>query len=323
MSSLNTVSAEANEQLEHVGFDHPHADIILRSCDSHEFKVPKMYIIDNSPVLTKSIRTASNPYNPDIVVNADAPPSLPVIPLSDSGDILSSLLSFIIPISPHLPSTTEKIMEVLSSAQKYEMNLVLSHIRDHIARRDPPLIREETAFYVYALANHHGLIQEALQAARFTLKLPMSIEDLESKFDILCGSALHELWVYHQSIRDYLADDLTTFRLFGAGCRINFRCVRLTSSDVPMWLDRYIHSIAEHPGLFNLSEFYMALTRHVAHCDDPDPRPRPCQTCALIGSKTIEAFWTTLTTIFQLSIESVSIAIVNTPISYVNNTLTG
>jgi hypothetical protein len=316
MSSLNTVSAEASGKPEPV-IDHPHADILLRSCDSHEFRVPKMYIMDNSPSLTKSIRTASNPYNTDIVVNADAPPSLPVVPLSESGDILSSLLSFILPITPHLPSTTEKIIQVLSAAQKYEMDLVLSHIRDHIARRDPPLIREETAFNVYAHANHHGLIQEALQAARFTLKLPMSIEDLENKFDILSGSALHELWVYHQSVRDYLADDLTTFRIFGAGCRINFRCVKLTSSDVPLWLDRYIDSIARHPAAFNLSEFHMALTRHVAHCADPDLRPRPCQTCALIGSKTIETFWTTLTTIFQLSIENVSIAIVNLPIGYV------
>ncbi|KAH8985659.1 hypothetical protein EDB86DRAFT_2833071 [Lactarius hatsudake] len=32
-------------------FDYPGSDIILRSCDSHNFRVPKLYIVNSSPVL--------------------------------------------------------------------------------------------------------------------------------------------------------------------------------------------------------------------------------------------------------------------------------
>jgi hypothetical protein len=317
MPNLRTVPADASGNLERV-LDHPHSDIILRSCDFHEFRVPSLYILDNSPVLTKSIQNSSNPFGPDIVVSTDASPSLPVVPLSESGDIVSSLLSFIIPTTPHLPPTTEKAMELLSAAQKYEMTLVLNRIRDHIAQQDPPLVREETAFDVYSLANRHGLRQEARQAARLTLKLPMSLEDLESKFDILSGSVLHQLWIYHRSVRDFLEEDLSTFRIVGVEPRINFRCVKLTSSDVPAWLDDYIDSVARNPAFFDLSEFHMALARHVTSCDDPDRRLRSCQTCASISRKTIDTFWTTFTNIFQQCIEEayVSVVIVNIPIRY-------
>jgi hypothetical protein len=316
MSSLSVISVEASGKPEHV-INHPDADIILCSRNFHEFKVPKIYIIDNSPVLAKSIRTALSPSKPHTVAHTDASASFPVVRLSDSGDILSSLLSFIIPMTPHLPPTTEKTMELLSVAQKYEMSLALTHIRDHISRQDPPLIREETAFHVYSLAKEYKLREEALQAARLTLKVPMSIEGLESKFDFLSGAVLYELWAYHQRVCDYLADDLTTFRILGVETRINFRCVKLTSSDVPTWLDDYIESVARNPALFNLSEFHMALVRHAAPCGGLNRRSRSCPTCALISSKTIDTFWTAFTSYFQLSIDSVSVAVLCMPINYV------
>jgi hypothetical protein len=38
--------------------DYPDADIILRSQDSYHFRVPKIYIINSSPVLGELIRRA-------------------------------------------------------------------------------------------------------------------------------------------------------------------------------------------------------------------------------------------------------------------------
>ena len=46
-----------------------------------------------------------------------------------------SLLGFIIPMPAELPPTLEDIMELLSTAQKYEMDIVLTRIRDHLARQ--------------------------------------------------------------------------------------------------------------------------------------------------------------------------------------------
>ena len=42
-------------------FEYPGADIILRSQDSHEFRIPKSYVINNSPILEKLIRKALAP----------------------------------------------------------------------------------------------------------------------------------------------------------------------------------------------------------------------------------------------------------------------
>jgi len=68
--------------------------------------VPKVNIIDTFPVLAELIRTSSHPFNPNIIqgVSTDAGTSLPVVQLPDSSCILSRLLSFIITVSPYLPS---------------------------------------------------------------------------------------------------------------------------------------------------------------------------------------------------------------------------
>jgi hypothetical protein len=81
--------------------NHPHADIILRSSDSREFRVPRLYIIDSSPVLaaliTASIPDISNSPDSNATIRTDASrQSLPVYDLSDCGDVLSSILSYVI-----------------------------------------------------------------------------------------------------------------------------------------------------------------------------------------------------------------------------------
>jgi hypothetical protein len=311
MSGSTTHSSEESPAYVRQFSNHPHADIILRTRDSHEFRVPKVYIIDSSPVLAESIQTSPCPSNPNAVqgVSTDAGTSLPVVQLSDSSCILSSLLSFIIPVAPQLPSAAiEDTMELLSTAEKYEMDLVLTRIRDHLTRQNPPFIRGENAFYAYSLAQKYGLRREADQAARLTLKVPLSIEVLEStgKLDALSGALLHQLWDYHERVQEYLASDLTTFMMFGIGPRINFRCIKLSSSDVPIWLNDYINSVAMNPALFNLAEFHMALTRHVV--PSSSHLSRCCQSCALISSATIDTFWTALSDVVQRSIENVSVS---------------
>src|SRR5579863_10218268 len=182
MSSSISISSEGSPADARQVFNHPHADIILCSLDSHEFRVPKVYIVDSSPVLAELIRTPSYPPRPSTSAVPIANPvtPLPVVQLSDSSGILTSLLSFIIPTPAELPPRLEDIMDLLSTAQKYEMDLVLTRIRDHLARQHPSLIRDENTFYAYFLAQKYGLRREADQAARLTLKVPMLIEDLET-----------------------------------------------------------------------------------------------------------------------------------------------
>jgi hypothetical protein len=139
-------------------FDYPGSDVVLRSCDSHNFHAIKLYIANSSPVLRELMRTVSNTSDD---ANGEEPEPLPVVELPESGATLHNLLTFIFPVVPILPSTSEKIMELLAVAQKYQMESVLSHIRGIIgARKDPPFIHPETAFHIYFLAQKHGLYQE-------------------------------------------------------------------------------------------------------------------------------------------------------------------
>ncbi|KAI9457461.1 hypothetical protein BJY52DRAFT_1088495, partial [Lactarius psammicola] len=180
-------------------FDYPGADVILRSCDSYEFRVVKMYIFHSSPVLGEQVLAADNSQSSTAIPADTAATSLPVAQLSDSGAILFSLLTYIFPVQPVLPSAVEQVMELLSAAQKYKMDAILAHIRNHIAQQHPPFIQEENSLYMYSLAQKHGLHQEVLQAARYTLGLPtLTIDNLDEKLEMMPGAYLHELWKYHE-----------------------------------------------------------------------------------------------------------------------------
>ncbi|KAI9431962.1 hypothetical protein BJY52DRAFT_1199426 [Lactarius psammicola] len=196
----------------HFAFPGPH--IVLRSCDSHNFRVPKLYITIYSPVLRELIQSVSN--SSDVPISEEQEP-LPVVELPESKATLYGLLTFIFPVVPTLPSTPEEIMELLAVAQKYQMDSALAHIRGAIARQDPPFLRPETAFHVYFLARQHELHQEALQAARVTLRVWMTIDSLEGKLEFsgMTGAYLHELWKYHQRVRTDLKPGLLEFKHSG------------------------------------------------------------------------------------------------------------
>ena len=297
-------------------FDYPGSDIALRSCDSHNFRVPKLYIVNSSPVLRKLIRKLRNVSNTSDVLNGEEQEPLPVVKLPESGATLYNLLTFIFPVIPILPSTSEKVMELLAVAQKYQMDSVLSHIRGVTARQDPPFIRPETAICIYFLAQKHQLHQEALQAARVTLRLPpMVIEELGDKLDFpgMTGAYLHALWKYHERVRIYLTLGLFQFRESDLPDDvIALRCQTSTYSSsygwhngslppFPPWLSNYINSIADAPHLFHPIEFEDAWARHIQEKN----RSHAICTCADISTQVLYSFWEALTAFVHGTIEEV------------------
>ena len=264
--------------------DDPDADVILCSRDSEhrEFRVLKIFITKSSPVLRDLIQSAPSPHAPD------STSSLPSVQLSDSGATLYSLLTFILPVLPVLPSTHEQTMVLLSAAQKYQTDSVLNSIRTVLASQNPPFIRSETAFQAYSLARRYGLRQEALQAARATLTFQFTIEDLEDEFDAIHGIYLRELWTYYQSVRAHLRADLAGFRKTGMPVPAP-SCGQNTRHGTPIWLDAYVGSIAESPALFDLTEFHMRLSLHIS-------QNKGCR-CSTMPGKAVRAFWTELTNV--------------------------
>jgi len=224
-----------------------------------------------------------------------------VVQLPESGKILRYLLTFILPIFPTIPSNHEESMELLSVAQKYQMETVIVHIRRSIAEQNPLHTRLEPALHIYALAQKYGLRPEALRSARTILKYSMTIGDLEDKLDIMSGASLYELWKYYERVRTILAEDLAEFSESRArGTLTGLRCSELSFSQIPIWVDLYIVSMANAPNLFDPLELNIAMTRHIKNGGNGG-----CE-CGSISSQTIHEFWEALVSVVDGSFEKVS-----------------
>ena len=288
--------------------DYPDADIILRSCDSRDFRILKLYIIKRSPVLDKLIQTSSD--LPISAVSTDNDIPFPIVHMPESGAILCSLLTFILPVPPVLPPSAEETMELLSVAQRYEMSHIMVHIRGIISLKDPPFICKNNALQVYSLAHKYGLRQEVIQAARFTLKSTLTIENLEDKLDVIPSDRLHELWGYHQRVRRNLMANINGFRGSDAYKALEFqKCVSFQFSlGIPTWVDAYICSMAQSPSSFHIFEFQSALAKHLSTTGTKAPHylsNEQCSFCASLPRQAMDELWKALTTFIHVNEEQV------------------
>jgi len=303
VSEVFSLPSNLDEISENPLFDDPDADIILRSCDAQEFRVFKVYIIKCSPVLSKKIRTISGPSDNAISTGPDEK-LLPILHLPDNGAIISSLLTFIFPVPPVLPSTVEETMQLLSVAQMYEMGSVLTHMRAYIATLQDPLIQSDNAFRGYSLACDHGLRPEVVQAARITLKSPLTIENLEGKLDVMPGSHLYELRRYHQRVKANLSSNVDEFRESGDCCGpFQGLSCEVISDGIPKWIKDYIYTLVQDPSCFDLIQFQLALTQHVGSTGTGRWKQHKCSDCTSLPEQTIRKFWTALTTFVHENME--------------------
>ena len=325
---MSTLASEISSSrpvisLENLLFDFPEADVILRSRDSYEFRVLKIYIVHSSQILGEKVLLSPNsqpqPSASTIPVKSNVEETLEnapcVVQLPVEGAILFSLLTYIFPVPPVLPSTIEQVMELLSVAQTYKMDVVLTHIRIHIAQEKPQFIREDTVFPIYSLAQKLGLRTEALQAARCTLSFSsLIIEDLanEEKLDMMPGAVLHELWKYHRRVRLNLTSDLREFMQSDALAILGDLNCNTTHpvGSRPYWLHSYISNIgmARVPALLDFTDFYTVLTKHITHQNSKSGKIRGgCASCSGIPRKKMWEFWEVLTATVHRSITKVSV----------------
>jgi hypothetical protein len=319
MSTAATEYSPSHPVISHENllFDYPDADIILRSPDSYEFRVLKTYIVHSSPILGEKVLISPNPQpeptptipaEPDVKDSDAAANALCVVELPIEGAILFGLLTYIFPVPPVLPSTVEQVMELLLAAQMYKMDIVLSHIRNHIAQQEPPFIREETAFLIYSLSQKHALRTEALQAARCTLSFAsLTIKDLanENALDVMPGAALHELRKYHQRVRSNLSLDLKKFKTSDARTILgDSSCGSPTDSKIPLWLEKFISTIGtgRAPAFLDITDFHMAFAEHGRRGVFGG-----CTSCLGIPLESIREVWGALTAVVRGSISKVRV----------------
>ena len=300
-------------------FDYPDADLILRSPDSYEFRVLKTYIVHSSPMLEEKVLIFPNPQPEPTpttpAVEDSSTNGLCIVELPIEGAILFSLLTYIFPVPPVLPSAVEHVMELLSVAQMYKMGVVLTHIRNHIAQRDPPLIRKETAFFIYSFSMTHNLRPEALQAAECTLSFAsLAIDDLfkENVLDTMPIAFLPGFWKYHQRVQSNLSLGLKEFETSNALTVLGeSSCESFTG--IPLWVKEYISTIeiGRVTAFLDITDFHMALAEHTQTGQaDNQGSFSGCASCSNIPRESIREIWRALTAAVRGSISKVRITYV-------------
>jgi hypothetical protein len=193
-------------------FDDSDADIILRSLPSASpewdhisathFRVHRLFLIKASPEFKRLLCEA----NPSQSPNQDEEPgitrdnydNLPVLCLSEDRETLHSLLTAIYPTDVAYPRTLETMMKTHAAAKKYGISSALTLFRTH-GTRVAPVVTTENAFRAFFLAFNTGLKEEALDAARLSLSLPLTFEALDEELYNASGPALEALWRHREA----------------------------------------------------------------------------------------------------------------------------
>jgi hypothetical protein len=98
MSTATTETSPSGPviSLEDILFDYPEADIIIRSRNSYQFRVLKLYIVHSSPIFEEKLLVSPNPQ-PDTTASA-------TLSESDVKGITANALSKVrLPVYFHLP----------------------------------------------------------------------------------------------------------------------------------------------------------------------------------------------------------------------------
>ncbi|KAH9022507.1 hypothetical protein EDB84DRAFT_1564972 [Lactarius hengduanensis] len=180
------------------------ADVVVRSSDRVNFPVHKAILASSSSVFGNMF---SFPQPP----NSGTVDGLPAVDLPEDAELVRSLITILYPIPSEIPTSYDRTLALLAAAQKYDMGIVQSFIRDEVARRQPPVLVGAQAFRAYAIASSYRLIPEMKVAAFLTLDYPMTFEHLGDDLQLFTGRALHELSNFRKSCRGQLVSCLESF----------------------------------------------------------------------------------------------------------------
>ena len=182
------------------------ADIIIRSCDSINFRVHKL-VLSMSSAFFHDMFSLPQPSESD----QEVVDGLPVLRLSENAEVLTCLLTMLYPIPPMIPDSYNKTLMVLSASQKYDMDSIQSRIR-HSTRGQKLLMPTGAAtFRAYAMASIGRLSSEKETLARLTLNFPMTFEYLCDELPFFEGWVLRDLISFRKRCRDNLISCFESF----------------------------------------------------------------------------------------------------------------
>ncbi|KAI0259115.1 hypothetical protein BC834DRAFT_660787 [Gloeopeniophorella convolvens] len=285
-------------------FDFPDADLVIRSSDSVTFKAYRASLEQSSPIIARILLEQLGSLT-DISTNTtsassggDSSSALPVMRLPEDGETLHTLLTAILPVPIHLPSTFEGAIPVLVAATKYKAYNALLTLRTSINERIYVMVKPEDAFRVFCLARKSGLLREALIPVRVLLDQSIAIEGLGDKLVFATGALLHELMAIQRHIQSSLGHEISEFRVSEELGRMwrphSETCTDRLASGAPRWVDEAITKLASHarPSL-DPRDVCFPLQSHIT--DD-------CPSCEGLPTMVMTEFWNVISRVVMAAI---------------------
>jgi hypothetical protein len=178
-------------------FDHPDADVILRSSDKEpvDFRVFRLFLSLASPFFAM-VFTLPQPNSP--VYMEEHENGVPVIQMSEDKRTLHLLLRLCYPIAlvdvPRL-SSLQEVQSISQAAFKFEMDGVKRFAKKVLVE---PRFLESQPLRVFAIACRFGWLPEAKSAARYSLRQPLSSSAYFEELVHISAAAYHRLQQYHR-----------------------------------------------------------------------------------------------------------------------------
>ncbi|KDQ60472.1 hypothetical protein JAAARDRAFT_607543 [Jaapia argillacea MUCL 33604] len=189
-------------------FNHPRADIILRSSDNVDFATFKSILFLSSPVFEDMFSMPQPPRRAGTQVDKD---DIPVVDLSEDSRTLELLLGFCHPGDRPIIETVVEARNLLVAAMKYDIGFI------RVASKERLLALEKSEpASLFAFACTHKIRDLAIDAAKLALQIPEP--DLLPKnpsilppefFSISAGNLMHLLF-YHRACVAVTAGIITT-----------------------------------------------------------------------------------------------------------------
>ena len=194
-------------------FDVAHADVVLQSSDGRNFPMYKIDLARSSPVFG-GMFALPQPLGPVTEPTENHMGGLPIIPVSETADVLHILLQFCLPHSKPVAKLAEDLLltaRVLEGARKYQMEPAAAAACDALAgmaKREP--------LRVYATACLLGAEPLARTAALRCLRVPLDTLVLSEAagVDGLSALELRRVLKYRVDCRDAVARYMRTLRPF-------------------------------------------------------------------------------------------------------------
>jgi len=170
-------------------FNSSDADIILQTADegfANEFCVHRCILAAASPFFYDMFTLPQGD-----ITYAD---KRPIIPVSESSNVLDTLLRFVYPIPDPAISSFEELTLVLGAAIKYDFVAVVNSLRKHLISSH---WLQTSPIRVYALACRYELDEEMKLASQYTLGINLLDEPHIDDLEFITGYAYHHLRNFH------------------------------------------------------------------------------------------------------------------------------